>query len=49
VGKAKRTYLIRMSLHQNFLHCDVDLLIVSFNSAPKWNYPLNVGELVVDV
>jgi len=35
-------------LHQNFFHCDVDLLVVSFDSTPKWHYPLKVGELFVD-
>ena len=33
---------------QNFSHYDVDLLVVSFDSAPRSGYPLRVGELVVD-
>ena len=33
---------------QTFFHCDVDLLIVSFDSAPRSSYLLRVGELVVD-
>ena len=33
---------------QNFFHCDVDLLVVSFNYAPRSGYPLRVVELVFD-
>ena len=33
---------------QNVFHCDVDLLIVSFDSMPRSSYPLRVVELVVD-
>jgi len=36
-------------LYQNFFRCDVDLPVVSFYSAPKWGYHLEVGELLVDV
>ena len=34
---------------QNFFHYDDDLLIVSFDFAPRSGYPLIVVELVVDV
>ena len=34
--------------HQNFFHYDVDLPIVSFDFVPNLDYPLRVGELVVD-
>jgi hypothetical protein len=33
---------------ENFFHCDVDLLVVSFDSMPRLGYPLRVVELVVD-
>ena len=36
-------------LHQKFFHCDVDMSVVSFDFAPKRDYCLKVGELVVDV
>ena len=35
-------------LHQNFSRYNVDMPIVSFNSPPKSDYPLRVGELIVD-
>ena len=34
--------------HQNFSHCDVDLLVISFDFVPNLGYPLRVGELLVD-
>ena len=33
---------------QNFFHYDADLLVISFDSAPRSGYLLKVGELVVD-
>lgn len=33
---------------QNIFHCDVDMLFFSFDSTPRSDYPLRVGELVVD-
>ena len=33
---------------QKFFHCDVDLLVVSFDSTPRSDYPLRVGEIFVD-
>ena len=35
-------------LHQNLSHCNVDLLVVSFDFMQNLGYPLRVGELVVD-
>ena len=31
---------------QNFFHCDANMLVVSFDYAPRSGYPLRVGELV---
>ena len=39
---------IHSRLHKNFSRCDVDVLVISFNSMPNLGYPLRVGELVVD-
>ena len=36
-----------LQLH-NFFHYDVDLLVVSFDSAPGLGYLLRVGELAID-
>ena len=33
---------------QIFFHYDVDMLVVSFDSAPGSGYLLRVGELIVD-
>ena len=33
---------------QTFFHCDVDMLVVSFDYVPRSGYPLRVQELVVD-
>ena len=35
-------------LHQNFSRCDVIMSVVSFDFVPNLDYPLRVGELVVD-
>ena len=35
-------------LHQNFFCYDVDLPVVSFDFVPNLDYPLRVGELIVD-
>ena len=35
-------------LHENFFHCNVDLLVVSFYYVPTQGYPLRVGEFIVD-
>ena len=34
--------------HQSFIHCSVDMLVVSIDFAPNSSCPLNVEELVVD-
>ena len=39
---------ISSHLHKKLSGCDVDMHVVSFDYAPKWGYPLRVGELVVD-
>ena len=36
-------------LHQNYFHCDVDMPVVSFYSAPTQGYALRVGGLVINV
>ena len=35
-------------LHKKICHCDVDLPVVSFNSALKCSYALKAGELLVN-
>ena len=34
--------------HQNLSHCNVDMAIVSFDFVPNLDYPLRVGEILVD-
>ena len=35
-------------MHQKFSSCDVDLVVVSFNSVPNLGCTLRVGELLID-
>ena len=35
-------------LPQNLFHCDVGMLVVSFDYAAEWGYPLRVEGLVFD-